>query len=63
MVEVQDRSHPTPVVTEPMTGGQALVSARRRYSIGDPIRATIAATHEELGRVDLVPAAEPSAPR
>jgi ribonuclease R len=34
---------------------QALVGAVRRYGVGDPIRAAISATHEELGRVDLVP--------
>ena len=37
-------------------GGHALVGQARRYSIGDPVRAVISATSEELGRVDLVPA-------
>jgi ribonuclease R len=37
-------------------GVQAVVGEKRRYSIGDPIRAVIASTSEELGRVDLVPA-------
>ncbi|AGP40696.1 ribonuclease R family protein [Sorangium cellulosum] len=35
---------------------QALVGASRRYGVGEPIRAAIASTNEELGRVDLVPA-------
>ncbi len=35
---------------------QALIGATRRYGIGEPIRAAIASTNEELGRVDLVPA-------
>lgn len=34
---------------------QALVGPVRRYGVGEPIRAAIAATNEELGRVDLVP--------
>ncbi|WP_438016003.1 RNB domain-containing ribonuclease [Sorangium sp. So ce315] len=35
---------------------QALVGADRRYGVGEPIRAAIASTNEELGRVDLIPA-------
>ncbi|XXX75187.1 RNB domain-containing ribonuclease [Sorangium sp. So ce134] len=35
---------------------QALIGASRRYGVGEPIRAAIASTNEELGRVDLVPA-------
>lgn len=35
-------------------GVQALIGEERRYSIGDPVRAVIASTSEELGRVDLV---------
>lgn len=34
----------------------SLVGAERRYAIGDPVRALIASTSEELGRVELVPA-------
>lgn len=41
---------------------QALVGASRRYGVGEPIRAAIAATNEELGRVDLVPAGARGAP-
>ncbi len=37
---------------------QALIGEKRRYSVGDPVRAVIAATNEELGRVDLALAAE-----
>ena len=32
---------------------QALIGEKRRYAVGDPVRAVIAATNEELGRVDL----------
>ncbi|WP_437754267.1 ribonuclease R family protein [Sorangium sp. So ce1389] len=32
---------------------QALIGADRRYGVGEPIRAAIASTNEELGRVDL----------
>lgn len=32
---------------------QALIGEGRRYSIGEPIRAAIASTHEELGRIEL----------
>ncbi len=38
--------------------GQSLIGEKRRYSVGDPVRAVISATNEELGRVDLAPAAE-----
>jgi ribonuclease R len=36
---------------------QALVGETRRYAVGDPVRAVIAATNEELGRIDLALAA------
>ncbi|WP_437673480.1 ribonuclease R family protein [Sorangium sp. So ce131] len=35
---------------------QALIGANRRYGVGESIRVAIAATNEELGRVELVPA-------
>lgn len=35
-------------------GAQALVSIGQKFSVGDRIRATIAAVNEELGRIDLV---------
>ncbi len=34
---------------------QALIGAGHRFAVGDSIRATVAAVHEELGRIDLVP--------
>jgi ribonuclease R len=35
-----------------------LVGGKRRYSIGDPVRAVVAGASEELGRVELVPASD-----
>ena len=43
-----------PFRTDPAT--QALIGAGVRYAVGDRITATVAAVHEELGRIDLVPA-------
>ncbi|XXT17897.1 RNB domain-containing ribonuclease [Sorangium sp. So ce429] len=41
---------------------QALIGADRRYGVGEPIRAAIASTNEELGRVDLTLAGARGAP-
>ncbi|WP_437926011.1 RNB domain-containing ribonuclease [Sorangium sp. So ce291] len=41
---------------------QALIGAERRYGVGEPIRAAIASTNEELGRVDLTLAGARGAP-
>jgi ribonuclease R len=38
---------------------QALASDARRFAVGDPVRAVISATNEELGRVDLTLAGAP----
>ena len=58
------------IATDALPGGpykvdlvaQALIGEQRRYAIGDPVRAVIASTNEELGRVDLAPAAEKRSP-
>ncbi|MRG91370.1 ribonuclease R family protein [Polyangium spumosum] len=42
-----------PLRTDP--AAQALIGAGVRYAVGDRITATVAAVHEELGRIDLVP--------
>ncbi|MDC3956469.1 ribonuclease R family protein [Polyangium jinanense] len=34
---------------------QALIGHGQRFAVGDRIQATVAAVHEELGRIDLVP--------
>jgi len=34
---------------------QALIGAGVRFAVGDRVRATVAAVHEELGRIELVP--------
>ncbi|MFO0592456.1 MAG: VacB/RNase II family 3'-5' exoribonuclease [Polyangiaceae bacterium] len=59
------------IATEALPGGpykvdlvaQALIGEERRYAIGDPVRAVIASTNEELGRVDLALAGEKRASR
>ncbi len=52
------------IATDALPGGpyrvdlvqQCVVGEERTYSVGDPVRCVIAATNEELGRIDLAPA-------
>ena len=54
------------IATDVLPGGphrvdlmqQCVVGEERTYSVGDPVRCVIAATNEELGRIDLAPAGE-----